>query len=37
VIPLAKVLRTRGARLDKAFLQWLRQVSDNRFLPYGPL
>lgn len=37
VIPLAKELRTRGARLDKPFLQWLRQVSDNRFLPYGPL
>lgn len=37
VIPLAKVLRQRGARLDKALLQWLRQVSDNRYLPYGPL
>ena len=37
VIPLAKVLRQRGARLDKTLLQWLRQVSDNRYLPYGPL
>ncbi|MCB1704700.1 MAG: hypothetical protein KDI17_07550 [Halioglobus sp.] len=37
VIPLAKSLRRRGARLDKALLQWLREVSDNRFLPYGPL
>jgi hypothetical protein len=37
VIPLAKVLRQRGARLDKALLQWIRQVSDNRYLPYGPL
>lgn len=37
VIPLAKVLRKRGERLDKALLQWLRQVSDNRYLPYGPL
>jgi len=37
VIPLAKVLRKRGARLDKDLLQWLRQVNDNRFLPYGPL
>lgn len=37
VIPLAKVLRQRGARLDKALLQWIREVSDNRFLPYGPL
>ncbi len=37
VIPLAKVLRQRGARLDKSLLQWLREVNENRFLPYGPL
>jgi len=37
VIALAKTLRKRGVRLDKALLQWLREVSDNRFLPYGPL
>ena len=37
VIPLAKSLRKRGARLDKPLLQWLREVNDNRFLPYGPL
>jgi hypothetical protein len=37
VIPLAKVLRQRGARLDKSLLQWLREVNDNRYLPYGPL
>jgi len=37
VIPLAKVLRTRGQRLDRDLLQWLREVNDNRFLPYGPL
>lgn len=37
VIPLAKVLRQRGARLDKPLLQWLREVNDNRYLPYGPL
>lgn len=37
VIPLAKSLRKRGLRLDKEFLQWLRSVSDNRYLPYGPL
>jgi hypothetical protein len=37
VIGLAKVLRKRGERLDKALLLWLRQVNDNRFLPYGPL
>ena len=37
VIPLARVLRNRGQRLDRSLLQWLREVSDNRFLPYGPL
>ncbi len=37
VIPLAKILRRRGARLDKALLQWLREINDNRYLPYGPL
>ncbi|MGY8860057.1 MAG: hypothetical protein ACKVHM_08150, partial [Pseudomonadales bacterium] len=37
VIPLAKILRQRGVRLDKSLLQWLREVNDNRYLPYGPL
>lgn len=37
VIPLAKVLRKRGTRLDKELLRWLREVNENRFLPYGPL
>ncbi len=37
VIPLAKILRQRGEKLDRDFLLWLRDVSDNRFLPYGPL
>ena len=37
VIPLAKILRKRGERLDKPFLQWLREVNENRYLPYGPL
>ena len=37
VIPLARILRKRGARLDKPMLQWPREVNDNRFLPYGPL
>ncbi len=37
VIPLAKVLRKRGAKLDKTLLQWLREVNENRYLPYGPL
>ena len=37
VIPLAKTLRKRGARLDKDLLRWIRSVSQNRYLPYGPL
>ena len=37
VLPLAKILRQRGVRLDKSLLQWLREVNDNRYLPYGPL
>ncbi len=36
-IPLAKTLRKRDVRLDKEFLQWLRTISSNRYLPYGPL
>ena len=37
VIPLARTLRKRGARLDKDLLRWIRSVSQNRYLPYGPL
>ena len=37
VIPLAKILRQRGDRLDRDMLLWLREVNQNRFLPYGPL
>jgi len=37
VIPLARTLRKRGVRLDKTLLQWLREVNQNRYLPYGPL
>lgn len=37
VIPLAKSLRKRGVRLERDLLQWLREVNENRFLPYGPL
>lgn len=37
VIPMAKLLRQRGERLDKELLQWIRENSSNRFLPYGPL
>ena len=37
VIPLAKCLRQRGQKLDRALLLWIRENSENRFLPYGPL
>ncbi len=37
VIPLARLLRQRGARPDKDLLKWIRGVNNNRFLPYGPL
>jgi len=37
VIPLARVLRKQGKKLDRQLLLWIREVSDNRFLPYGPL
>ncbi len=37
VIPLARTLRRRGEKLERDLLLWLREVSDNRFLPYGPL
>ncbi|WP_346838892.1 hypothetical protein [Microbulbifer sp. SAOS-129_SWC] len=37
VIPLAKALRQRRAPLDREQLQWIKQHSDNRYLPYGPL
>ncbi|WP_308363704.1 MULTISPECIES: hypothetical protein [unclassified Microbulbifer] len=37
VIPLARSLRQRGAPLDRDQLLWIKQHSDNRYLPYGPL
>ncbi|WP_288132679.1 hypothetical protein [Microbulbifer sp.] len=37
VIPLAKALRQRKAPLSREQLLWIRQHSDNRYLPYGPL
>ncbi|GAA5524203.1 hypothetical protein Maes01_00757 [Microbulbifer aestuariivivens] len=37
VIPLAKALRQRQQPLSKEQLLWIRQNSDNRYLPYGPL
>lgn len=37
VIPLAKSLRRRKSPLSREQLLWIRQHSDNRYLPYGPL
>ena len=36
VVPLVKVLKARGA-YDKALTAWIKQHSDNRFLPHGSL
>jgi hypothetical protein len=35
VIWLAKGLRAQGGKLEKDLLLWIRNNSDNRFLPYG--
>lgn len=37
VIHLAKIYRQRGDNLPKELLLWIRQNTDNRFLPYGSL
>ena len=37
VIPISRLLRRRGYRLDKELLLWIRDVNKNRFLPYGAL
>lgn len=37
VIPLAKSLRQRKSPLQREQLLWIRQHTDNRYLPYGPL
>ncbi len=37
VIGLAKALRSRGAKLERDLLLWIKEKSDNRYLPYGPL
>lgn len=36
-IACAKLVRKKGHKLDKELLGWIRSVSDNRYLPYGPL
>ncbi len=35
VIWICKVLKKRGAFPDKELTQWIKQNTDNRFLPYG--
>lgn len=37
VIGLVKALRKRGAAPDKTLQQWIKDNSDNRYLPNGPL
>jgi len=37
VISLAKILRKRGAPLEKKWLLWIKQNSSNKFLPNGAL
>jgi hypothetical protein len=37
VIWLAKVLKQRNKRLNKEQLLWIRENSNNRFLPYGSI
>lgn len=37
VITLNRILKQRGQPLSREQLQWLRQNSDNRFLPNGAL
>lgn len=35
VIKLNKIIRQRGGKLDKEVLQWIRQNSNNRYIPNG--
>lgn len=37
VIWLAKMLRQKGEKLDSKLLQWIKNNSNNKFLPYGAL
>lgn len=37
VIVINKVLKSRGEKVDKELLQWIRKNSDNRFIPNGPI
>jgi len=35
VISINKILKSRGHKLDKEMLLWIKQNSDNRFIPNG--
>ncbi len=37
VIALARLLKQRGAPLNRELQLWIRQHSDNRYLPHGKL
>ncbi len=37
VIWLGKILKQRGIGISKALVLWIKDHSDNRFLPHGPL
>ena len=35
VISINKILKSRGHKLEKDMLLWIKQNSDNRFIPNG--
>ena len=35
VISINKILKSRGHKLDREMLMWIKQNSDNRFIPNG--
>ena len=37
VIWLGKLLKQRGVGINKELVLWIKENSDNRFLPHGPL
>ncbi len=37
VIPLFKALKKQQGAVDRELVQWVKQNTDNKFLPFGPL
>ncbi len=37
VIKLSKILKHRGTGINRELVIWIKQHSNNRFLPHGPL